>query len=187
MRCAPRGSVWLIFDIIWNMPFIRKFVWPAVLFLSVLQLHAQNPQWFEVRSAHFLLFTDTSAAKGRQLLTDFESRVSALESTLGTLPPRQFPIEIFLFKKAEDFTEVVTAGRDATIDKSAYLFKGPDRFFVAARDKSPETIANDVGHALGHVFFERLVWWRPFWLAEGAAELYRSVGREPDRRKISPE
>ena len=57
--------------------------------------------------------------------------------TFGAIPARQFPIEVFVFKKTEDFTEIVTAGHDATIEKSAYLFKGPDRFFVAARDKSP--------------------------------------------------
>src|SRR5262245_20644950 len=81
-------------------------------------LHAQNPQWFELRSDHFLLFTDTSAQKGRQLLTDLESRVSALERAFGAVPQRQFPVEVFLFKRAEDFTEVIPAApRDAAIDK----------------------------------------------------------------------
>src|SRR2546427_664265 len=141
------------------MRFIFGCACAVALFLFVPQLQAQNPQWFEVSSGHFLLFTDTSAVKGRQLLADLESRVSVFEKTFGVVPRRQFPIEVFLFKKVEDFTEVVTAGPDAAIDKSAYLLKGPDRFFVAARDKSPEVIANDVGHGLGHVFFERFVWW----------------------------
>src|SRR4030095_9785964 len=46
-------------------------------------------------------------------------------------------------------------------------------------------ITDDVGHALGHVFFERVVRWRPFWLAEGAAELFRKVGRNADTRRVA--
>jgi len=129
------------------MRFTHRLALLAVVLLSTGELRAQNSPWFEARSAHFLLFTDTSAAKGRQLLTDFESRVAELEKAFGAIPPRQFPIEVFLFKKPEDFTEVVPVAQ-ATIEKTAYLFRGPDRVFVAARDKSPEMIANDVGHVL---------------------------------------
>jgi TonB family protein len=169
------------------MRYIYRFACVAALLLFARQLaQAQNAPWFEVQSDHFRLFTDTSAAKGRQLLTDFEARVSALEKVLGPVPQRQFPVEVFLFKNTADFMEVGPTGHDVTIDKSAYLFKGPDRFFIAARDKSPDTIANDIGHGLGHVFFERYGRWRPFWLAEGAAELFRTVGRDPDRKRITP-
>src|SRR5262245_4399047 len=199
-----------------TMRFMASLVCVVLLFLTAVPLGAQEQQWFEARSDHFLLFTDTSAAKGRQLLTDLESRVSTLQSALGAIPQRQFPIEVFLFKKAEDFQEAApmptapagntppggitarggntplggNAARDGNtprggnIDKSAYLLRGPDRIFVVARDKSPADISNDVGHALGHVLFERMVMWRPFWLAEGAAELFRKVGRDPDTKRI---
>ena len=73
------------------------------------------------------------------------------------------------------------------LDKSAYLVRGPDRLFIVTKDKSPDDIANDVGHALGHALFERYVMWRPFWLAEGAAEYVRKIGRSPDTKKISEE
>jgi TonB family protein len=69
--------------------------------------------------------------------------------------------------------------------KSAYLLRGPDRIFIVARDKSPDDIANDVGHALGHVLFERYAMWRPFWLMEGAAEYVRKIGRGADTKPIS--
>jgi TonB family protein len=67
------------------------------------------------------------------------------------------------------------------------LLRGPDRTFIVAKDKSPDDIANDVGHALGHVFFERYVMWRPFWLVEGAAEYFRKVGRSADTKATSEE
>jgi TonB family protein len=71
------------------------------------------------------------------------------------------------------------------LSKAAYLLRGPDRIFIVARDKSPDAITNDIGHALGHVLFERYAIWRPFWLAEGAAEYLRKVGRGADTKPLA--
>src|SRR5436190_138401 len=162
----------------------------AVLLLaSSLPARAADPVWIQITSRNFTLFTDTTEVKGRRLLEDFEGRLASLGGALGEIPQRQFPVEVFLFSKREEFLETAPkpTGPDAPteFDKSAYLLRGPDRVFVVARDKSPEDIADDVGHALGHVFFERIVMWRPFWVAEGAAEYFRKVGRAPDTKRVS--
>jgi TonB family protein len=160
-----------------------------LLFLFRLPaVHAKEAKWFELSSEHFLLFTDTSEVKGRRLISDLENRVEALSEALGKVPPRPFAIEVFLFDNEQDFVEA--APRPKTEDeprKNAYLLRGADRVFIVAKDKSPDDIANDVGHALGHVLFERYVVWRPFWLAEGAAEYVRKVGRSPDTKAVSEE
>src|SRR5262249_45303877 len=97
-----------------------------------------------------------------------------------------FRIEIFLFGNTQDYVDALPHVQPPDrLEKSAYLLKGPDRIFIVAKDKSPEDIANDVGHALGHALFERYVAWRPFWLAEGAAEFIRKVGRSADTKGIS--
>src|SRR5580692_2396126 len=144
-------------------------------------LHAKDAKWFEVSSEHFLLFTDTNEMKGRRLVADFENRIDAFSQVFGKVPVRQFPIEIFLFKEEQDFNEVlprVKVAQDTVrlingvpvaeapepVRKTAYLLRGADRIFIAARDKSPDDLANDVGHALGHALFERYGMWRPFWL-----------------------
>jgi TonB family protein len=162
----------------------------AVLLLAAAApARAADPVWIQVTSSNFTLFTDTTEIKGRRLLEDLEGRLTSLGQVLGEIPQRQFPVEVFLFSKREEFLETAPkpAGPDAPaeFEKSAYLLRGPDRIFVVARDKAPEDIAEDVGHALGHVFFERFVMWRPFWLAEGAAEYFRKVGRAPDAKRIS--
>src|SRR5262245_48555297 len=165
---------------------------------------AKDSKWFEVSSDHFLLFTDTNEMKGRRLVTDFETRVAAFSQAFGAVPARQFPIEIFLFKEEADFREAVPrvqpqpAAQNQTnplnppaprpeerMNKAAYLLRGPERLFIVARDKSPDDVANDVGHALGHILFERYVVWRPFWLAEGGAEYVRKLGRSADTKAIS--
>jgi TonB family protein len=210
----------------------------ALVFMFVLspRVRAKDTKWFEVSSDHFLLFTDTTEMKGRRLVSDFEDRVAAFSQAFGKLPPRQFPIEILLFKEEQDFIEAIphiknpqpaqatqtvttttrggilglpggipgipgSGGRgpatttsaprvdrpqgDDQLRKIAYLIRGPDRFFIVAKDKSPDDIANEIGHALGHVLFERYAMWRPFWLAEGAAEYVRKIGRGADTKPIS--
>src|SRR5438093_6074180 len=159
----------------------------ALLLLSMLipVLHAKDPKWFEMSSEHFLLFTDTNEAKGRRLISDFENRVAAFSQALGKVPARQFPIEIFLFNNEQDFIEALPHAQGEEQLKSAYLLHGPDRMFVVAKDKSPDDIANDTGHALGHVLFERYTLWRPFWLSEAAAEYVRKVGGSADTKAVS--
>ena len=160
----------------------------ALLLLSMLipVLQAKDPKWFEVSSEHFLLFTDTNEAKGRRLISDFENRVAAFSQAFGKVPARQFPVEIFLVNNEQDFIEALPhAQGEEQLKKAAYLLRGPDRTFIVAKDKSPDDIANDAGHALGHVLFERYVLWRPFWLAEGAAEYVRKAGRSADTKAVS--
>ena len=157
-----------------------------LLSLPIPALHAKDPKWFEVSSEHFLLFTDTNEAKGRRLISDFENRVAAFSQAFGKVPARQFPIEIFLFNNEQDFIEALPhAQGEEQLKKAAYLLRGPDRTFIVAKDKSPDDIANDAGHALGHVLFERYVLWRPFWLAEAAAEYVRKAGRSADTKAVS--
>ncbi len=163
-----------------------------LMLLAAAPAQAQGAKWFEASSESFLLFTDTNQEKARRLLTDLETRVAAVSDVFGDVPRRQFPIEVFLFRQEQDFVEALprlAPGADirTAFDKSAYVVRGTDRVFVVARDKSPEDIAGAAGHALGHVFFERKVVWRPFWLAEGVAEYLRNAGRDPDTKKVSEE
>lgn len=166
---------------------LRTFACAFLFLVLPLGSQAQNVKWFEVKSGNFLLFTDTSEAKGRRLLTDLEQRLAAFQVALGTVPKRQFPVEVFLFKLGDDFVASAPAGAGIDSYSSAYFLKGPDRFFVAAQDKSPDDIANDVGHALGHMFFDRTVMWHPFWLEEGVAEYFRRIGRNPENKKLLPD
>src|SRR5437016_292866 len=160
----------------------------ALLFLLLRMpaVQAKETKWFEFSSEHFLLFTDTNEAKGRRLISDFENRVAAFSQAFGKVPARQFSIEVFLFHNEQDFIEALPHAKgEEELRKTAYLLRGPDRTFIVAKDKSPDDIANDVGHALGHVLFERYVLWRPFWLAEGTAEYVRKIGRAADTKAVS--
>jgi len=163
----------------------------ALLFLVLPMIsQAQNVRWFEVTSGNFILFTDTSEAKGRRLVTDLEQRIASFQTAFGVVPKRQFPIEVLLLKHSEDFLSSAppVTPPDTAVDSynSAYILKGADRIFVVAQDNSPDDIANEVGHELGHLFLDRSVLWHPFWLEEAAAEYFRKVGRNPEGKRIVP-
>ena len=67
----------------------------------------------------------------------------AFSQTFGKVPPRQFPIEVFLFNNEPDYIEALPRVQGAEkLDKSAYLVRGPDRLFIVTKDKSPDDIAN---------------------------------------------
>ncbi len=165
---------------------MRYLVALVALVAAISPLAAKDEKWFELSSEHFLLFTDAGEAKGRRLLADFENRVAAFGLAFGKVPRRQLPIEIFLFNSEPDYIEALPRARgEEQLTKSAYLLRGPDRVFIVAKDRSPSDIADDVGHTLGHVLHERYGMWRPFWLAEGAAEYVRKVGRSAGTKTIS--
>src|SRR5690349_869202 len=158
----------------------------SAIFGSNVLSAAETPKWIELRSEHFVLYTDVSEAKGQRLLTDFEGRVAGFSAAFGMVRTAQFPIEVFLFGQDKDFVEIAPTSPDGKV-LNAYLLNGPDRTFVIAKDKSPDDISKDVGHALGHLFFERQVLWRPFWISEGAAEYFRKLGSNADGKNVSAE
>lgn len=151
-------------------------------------LQAKDARWLELSSEHFLLFTDAEEPKGQRLLADLEMRVAAFSQAFGKVPSRQFPIELFVFNNDQEYLDAAPRPQwEEKLNKSAYVLRGPDRVFIVAKDKSVEDIADDAAHSLGHIFFERYVYWRPFWLAEGAAEYLRKAGRPPDKKAVSEE
>src|SRR5262245_66602443 len=107
---------------------MRRIVFVLLLVLAMpALLAAKDPKWFEVSSEHFLLFTDTNEMKGRRLVSDFENRVAAFAEAFGKVPPRQFPIEIFLFNEEPDFIEVLPRVQvqqaENQLRKEVYLFR----------------------------------------------------------------
>jgi len=168
----------------------RAFACAMLLLALPFSGQAQNERWFEINSANFILVTDTTEAKGRRLVTDLEQRVAAFQNAFGAVPKRQLPIEVLLFKHTEDFLSpappVTPPNTGIDTYSSAYIVRGADRVFIVAQDNSPEDIANEIGHELGHLFLDRMVLWHPFWLEEAAAEYFRKVGRSPENKRIVP-
>src|SRR2546425_1993574 len=97
-----------------------------LLLADIPTLQAKEAKWFELSSEHFLLFTDTSEAKGRRLISDLENRAAALSEALGKVPARPFPIEVFLFNNEQDFVDATPRPKSEDEQrKTAYVLRGP--------------------------------------------------------------
>ncbi len=146
-------------------------------------LRAQT-EWIAQESDHFLLYTDTDPNKGDRLLDDLEGRYQVFSQVFYPLEPRASRIRVVLVDDRQDFLEWVPEHLKIH-DLAAYLLSGSWGPFVLARDSSPESIADDVGHALGHLLLSRSVLWQPFWLQEGIGEYLRRLGRGRDGDSVS--
>ena len=153
------------------------------LLVLPVALQAQT-EWIALGSEHFLLYTETNANKGGRLLADLEERYQAFSRVFYPLESRASRIRIVLFDNRQNFLEWVPEA--LTIhDKAAFLVQGSGGPFVLARDSSPESIADDVGHSLGHLLLSRAVLWQPFWLQEGVGEYLRRLGRDGGEDAVS--
>lgn len=148
-------------------------------------LRAQT-EWIALDSEHFLLYTDTDSNKGGRLLDDLEGRYQAFSQVFYPLEPRASRIRIVLVDDRQDFLGWIPEPLKIH-NLAAYLLSGSGGAFVLARDSSPESIADDVGHALGHLLLSRSVLWQPFWLQEGIGEYLRRLGRGGDDDPVSRE
>ena len=143
-------------------------------------------EWLALESPHFSVVTDTNREKGERLLADLEARYEAYRATLYAVGPRPFKIRVYLMDVLPDFEEMVPESVKTGInlrgndipERGAYLLQGPSEVFIVARDRSPEDLADDVGHSLGHLLLARSVLWQPFWLQEAAGEFVRLLGRD---------
>jgi TonB family protein len=158
---------------------------PPLLALGASAPPQDADAWIEFESENFVLLTDTNAEKGERLLRDLESRYDAYRRVVFPVTPRQFKVRVFLLDLRQHFesllSDAVKTGIDlrdnAIPERSAYLFNGPTQSFIVSRDRPPDEIADDVGHALGHLLLSRSVLWQPFWLQEAVGEWTRMAGR----------
>ncbi len=155
----------------------------GVLFAPYV-LRAQT-SWIAIDSEHFRLYTDTDANKGGRLLEDLEGRYHVFSQAFYPLESRPSPIRVILFDDRQAFLEWVPEAFKMH-NHAAYTLLGPGGPFVLARDSSPESIADDVGHSLGHLLLSRSVLWQPFWLQEGIGEYLRQLGRGGGDDPVSP-
>ena len=168
---------------------LKRFVLMSVLLAGVVfarsTLRAQTA-WIALNSEHFLLYTDTNPDKGGRLLEDLEGRYQVFSQVFYPLEPRASRIRVVLIDDRQDFLAWVPEPMKVH-NLAAYLLSGSAGPFVLARDSSPESIADAVGHSLGHLLLSRSVLWQPFWLQEGIGEYLRGLGRGSGDDSVSRE
>jgi tetratricopeptide (TPR) repeat protein len=138
-----------------------------------------NENWIEVRSDHFVVATDASEKKARQIADQFERMRTLFRIAMPKLQADPYvPIVVIAVKDDKDFRD---------LEPSAYLAKGQiklgglflhtlDKNYVLMRvDAEGEHPYEVIYHEYTHLLLSKDAEWLPLWLNEGLAEFYQNT------------
>lgn len=125
-----------------------------------------GPQWREIQSEHFTLWTDASSSRGRKLVQEMEARRQVMARAMGGAPAkgRIFAIGLRSLREAQEFMrEEVLAmawSRQHPAAQAGILFS------TDYDNDEGEIVMN---HELAHAISDSIVTNQPRWFAEGLA------------------
>lgn len=135
--------------------------------------------WFEVRSPHFVVATDSNEKQGRRIADQFERMRSVFHAAFPKLQiDPDSPIVVLALKNEQGFR---------ALEPEAYLAKGslklgglflhaPDKNYVLMRlDAEGEHPYSIIYHEYTHLLLSRAAGWIPLWMNEGLAEFYENT------------
>ena len=157
----------------------RLLILPFLAAFFCCHAFAAPEQWFQVRSQHFNLITDSSEKQGRQTLDQLERMrwlFHAIFPKANVDPP--LPITVIATKNRKGFH---------LLEPEAYLAKGQldlAGLFLHTQDKNYILLRLDGGdehpyatiyHEYTHLQFSDAHDWMPLWLNEGFAEFFQNT------------
>ncbi len=149
----------------------------SILALCCPPAHAAS-SWIQVRSPHFIVFTDADQQTGRRTAGQLERMRAFFQVVLpNTAADADLPITVLAFQDQNSFNSVVPA---------TYLAKGQARvagFFSSLGDRNYISLETDAhfAHPYAVVYHEythfilRKDYWLPLWLNEGMAQYFQNT------------
>jgi Flp pilus assembly protein TadD len=149
----------------------------ALLVLSlgaVLGLRAED--WHEIRSPHFVVYTDAGQKHGREVALRFEKMRNLFEKLLSTeRVSSAVPLEIIVFRNTGEFEENISSERFKPKPGIAGVFyTHPDTNFVlidGSKDTGFPIAFHEYAHTILHANFTNI----PLWFDEGFADYYANT------------
>jgi len=152
----------------------------ALLLIFVCSLgsslvRAAEPQWLELRSAHFTVITDAGDKKGREVVLRFEQ----MRSVFGQLLMRRrlnmpVPLTIFALKDDQRYYAMAPLQDGKPIGAPGFFVPGEDHQFIVLNvfeEESWRAVAHDFAHLLLNYNYPPT---QP-WFDEGFAEYFSSI------------
>ena len=156
---------------------VRRLSFFAALLLVLRPqfAHAAEPQWQEIRSAHFDVVTDAGEKKGREVALRFEQ----MRAVFGQLLVRQklrmpVPLTIFALKDDKRFYQMAPLHDGQPISAPGFFIPGEDhQYFVLNlfEEDSYRAVAHDFAHLLLNYNYPPT----QGWFDEGFAEYFSSI------------
>ena len=169
---------------------MRNFPTALLLLLTAIPATAATtPQWFEVRSPHFVVISDINEKEARRLAGQFERMRDLFRKVLPQAGgDASLPITVMALRDRKGFQ---------TLEPASYLAKGslnlaglflrtPDRNYILLRlDTEGPHPYSVVYHEYTH-FILRKAEWLPLWLNEGPGGVLPEHRHRRERRPPRP-
>jgi tetratricopeptide (TPR) repeat protein len=154
----------------------------ALLFLLVGTLSASArdsvDHWFEVRTQHFVVLTDTNEKQGIRVAAQFERMRSVFHLLMPTASDSAgSPIIVLALKdrKALQALEPEVYLAKGQLDLAGLFMRAPDKNYILLRlDAQGDHPFATVYHEYTHFMMRNASEWMPLWLNEGLAEFYQN-------------
>ena len=159
---------------------MRKLAVVLSLFFCLIPIARADsaPHWFEVRSDHFIVLTDTSEKQARHTAGQFERMRSLFHTLLpNAASDAASPIVVLALKDKKSFATLEPTAYLAknSLDLAGYFLRTPDQNYILLRlDTEGDHPYATVYHEYTH-FVTRKAEWLPLWLSEGLAEFYQNT------------
>jgi tetratricopeptide (TPR) repeat protein len=134
--------------------------------------------WFEVRTQHFVVLTDTNEKQGIRVAAQFERMRSVFYLLMPTASDSAGSpiIELALKdRKAFQALEPEAYLAKGQLDLAGLFMRAPDKNYILLRlDAQGEHPFATVYHEYTHFMMRNASEWMPLWLIEGLAEFYQN-------------
>ena len=155
-----------------------------LLFAVTLPSSARDSadHWFEVRSQHFVVLTDTNEKQARHIASQFERMRSVFHLMMPTASDSAgSPIIVLALKDKKSFQSLEPEAYLAKgqLDLAGYFMRAPDKNYILLRlDAQGEHPYATVYHEYTHYMLRDASECIPLWLNEGLAEFYQNTDIE---------
>ena len=145
----------------------------SAVWVSASDLPRPSTRWIEVRTEHFLFFSNAGKVKTKRLAVDLEE----LRAALGKLTDYdlQAPVPTFIFVFKSDWSFIpyknLYEGKPAAV--SGYFIEREHGNYIAVHAEARDGPAV-VFHEYVHYVAATNSWQFPLWFEEGLAEFYQS-------------
>jgi tetratricopeptide (TPR) repeat protein len=162
-----------MYSMLGNKPFVAVLL--ALLVLIALPCHAKDPDWIEVHSQHFSVFSDAGDRRARDVALRFEQ----MYFVFGTLFSKQtvnfpVPLQIIAFRNTAELRNFVPLWKGKPIQIAGLYQGGQDRNFILL-DLSVEDPYQVVFHEYAHLLLNGNYPSTQVWFDEGFAQYYSTI------------
>ncbi|SNS96922.1 Tetratricopeptide repeat-containing protein [Granulicella rosea] len=153
---------------------------PAILLFFATSFASAAPTpWTEVRSPHFIVYTNAGEHDGRRVAGQFERMRSVFHTLLpGAASDNEPPITVLALKDKKSFQSIEPESYLAkgALDLAGMFLRTPDKNYILMRlDNQGEHPFSTVYHEYTHYMLRKADSFLPLWLNEGLAQFYENT------------